>query len=333
MPTLEEKQAQVDALIAGGEKAQAVKLLFELIVEHAEAKRFDVATALRERLIALDDMALTEIIRSAEVIEAQQEQALDDNHLRIWSVLYDELSPEETNALFFALEEIRCEAGAVLMRQGAEADSLFFPDSGRFKLFFQKGDRYSLIQTVEPGSPVGQESLLSKSGFTVFLAAETASTARRLSAERFWGWKTEMPSLHGKLLTYCEKTYRLPDLLAQNQLDRRSAERVPLTGRVDVHVLDAQDQPAAKPFRGDMDNVSTGGLSFYIQSTAKAAHFLLGRTLHLSFGLPTAKGTVAAKGKARVVALKDRHFGNFTVHCRLLTPIPDRVIAAISLPP
>lgn len=329
MTHMDEKHAQAEALIQEGRTAEAVKLLFELIVAHAEAKRFDQAENLRERLMEVDEMALTEIIRSAEIIEAGRETALDADHMKTWSHLYDGLTPEETNAFFFALKEIRFDAGEILLKQGEIADRLVLPDTGHLKLFFSEGDRQNLIQTIEPGTPVGQESLLSKTVSTACLAAQTPSTVRILKADILPVWKSDIPGLHSKILTYCEKTHRVPQLLAQSQQDRRAADRVALSGRVDVQILDTQGDPVAKPFRGEMHNVSTGGISFYIKATAKAANFLMDRTLQLAFRLPTAEKPVAAKGRARVLAVKDRHFGDYSVHCKLLSPIPDQMIENI----
>ena len=53
--------------IKEGKKELAVKLLFELIVKHARANHFSKADILREKLFEVDSMALTEIVKSAEI--------------------------------------------------------------------------------------------------------------------------------------------------------------------------------------------------------------------------------------------------------------------------
>jgi CRP-like cAMP-binding protein len=327
MQHLEAEERRVEEWSRAGRKQDAVKLLFEIVVEHARAKRFEQAEAVRERLMAVDDMALDEIIRWAEIIEAEQAAALDEGHLKTWSHLYDSLSPEDTNALFFSMEERHCEAGAMVVRQGDPADRVVLLDNGQLKLCFRQGEDIRLIQTIEPGMISCQESLLARTVFTASLAAQTPSTLRVLPADKIRKWKIDRPTLHSRLTDFCEKTHRVAEILSRNRLDRRASPRAAMSGPVQVQVLDDQGEPIAKPFRGELDNLSSGGLAYFIKATAKAAEVLLHRNQRVVFGLQTEKGKVQVKGTAHVVAVKDRHFGDYSVHCRLLTPVPDRFIA------
>ena len=97
------KKKEVARRVDANDKAGAVKLLVELVEHQVRGGNFSEAEALREQLLSLDDTALTDIIRTAELIEAAKSRALDRDHLALYPALYEKLSPEETNALFFRL--------------------------------------------------------------------------------------------------------------------------------------------------------------------------------------------------------------------------------------
>jgi CRP-like cAMP-binding protein len=326
MSAIENDEGRLALLVQDGKTEEAVALLLKMITHQAKAKRFDEAEALRQRLMAIDEMALAAIIRAAEIIETEKEMALDKGHLETWAPLYGPLTPEETNALFFALTELSCKAGQVVIRQGQAANRLLLPESGHFKLFYRCGDRYRLIQTVEPGIPVGQESVLKKTVYTTFLAAKTDGRIRTLPVGAIDEWNTEMPGLRAKMHSYCETTHRIPQRLARNGMDRRSGKRLPCTELATVQMLDGKGQPVGKPFKGELNDISSEGISFSIKATQKAAHAMWNRTLQLSFSLTQAGKPMPVTCRAKAVAIEDEHFGTFGTHCRLDRPIPDSLI-------
>ena len=57
---------------------------------------------MRSRIFEIDSMALGEIVRSGEIIEEEKSQSIDADHRKIWAKLYDSLSIEEANTLYFA---------------------------------------------------------------------------------------------------------------------------------------------------------------------------------------------------------------------------------------
>ena len=85
----------VDQHVRHDNKEAAVELLFDLILRHAREKNFEKAEALRERLFEVDPMSLTEIIKSAEIIEEEKNESIDPDHLDVWSGMYDLLTTEE----------------------------------------------------------------------------------------------------------------------------------------------------------------------------------------------------------------------------------------------
>ena len=75
-----EKKRQAFELINNGQKDEAAKLLFELIVDCAENNDFAKADSLRQTLIKTNPMALTEIISSGEVLEEKKYNKIDQIH-------------------------------------------------------------------------------------------------------------------------------------------------------------------------------------------------------------------------------------------------------------
>lgn len=336
MPDVKDLEKQVDTLLAGGDRAGAVRTLFDLVVRHARAGHFPEAEALRERLISVDDMALSEIIRSAEIIEAAKSAAVDPEHLRIFAALYGRLTDEERNALFFALTPASHAAGDVLVRQGETHPRLYFLDRGQLKLFFLRGSREQLIQTLEPGMLTGQETFLSICGASATLEALTPVEVRVLEQATLLDWKERLPSLAAKLLDHLRQQQAASRrFVAQGGVERRASRRVKIEGKATLQVLDAAGQPRSKPFRGDLADISATGLSLQIKATEKSARMLLGHTLHLALNVAAAGRAHATECRGTVVALNQLVFGDFTLHLKFTQPPPPplgTVIQKLALP-
>jgi CRP-like cAMP-binding protein len=335
MPDAAALDKQVDALLAAGDRAGAVRALYEGILQEAQDGRFAAAEALRERLMAVDDLALNEIIRSAEVIEAAKTAALDPEHLRVFDPLYQKLTEEERNALFFALTRKDCAPGEVLMRQGDLQQRLFFLDRGQLKLYFRQGEQDQLLQTLEPGAIAGQETFLSICGASAHLAALNSAQVRVLSAASLNAWNDRMPSLAAKLLDHLRRQNDIPRQIAARGVERRASRRVKLQGKASIQILEASGAPLGRPFRGDLLDISATGLALQIKATAKSARMLLGRTLQLTLSVAIGGRTHGSQCRGTVVALNQMVFGDFTLHFRFTHPPPPplgAVLQKLALP-
>jgi CRP-like cAMP-binding protein len=323
MPDADALEKQVDALLAGGDRAGAVRTLFDLIVRHAESGRFPKAEALRERLMAVDDMALTEIIRSAEIIEAAKSAAVDPEHLRIFEALYGRLTEEERNALFFCLRPRSLTAGDILVRQGEFHQRLYFVDRGQLKLFFLRRGREQLLQTLDPGMLAGWETFLSICGASATLEALTQAQVRVLEQDALFDWKDRLPSLAAKLLDYLRQQQAANRrFTSPGGVERRTSRRVKIEGKASLQILDASGQPRSKPFRGDLADISATGLSLQIKTTERSARMLLGHALQLVLSVVIAGRTHASECRGTVVALNPLVFGDFTLHLKFTQPPP-----------
>lgn len=314
------QEKEVDQRIATNDVAGAVKLLVELIEEQARKRNFARAEALRKRLMAVDEMALTEIIRTAEIIEACKTSALDHDHLACFAPLYDSLSEEETNALFFGMPTLNAASGDILYRQGEPNGRLFFLNQGQLNLFYTRKEKKRLISTLEPGAIAGQDSFLLPSLATTSLIAKTDARLQVLDADSVAEWRGTLPGLVDKLEQFCRQR-SVGDLVTAKGMERRADRRIKLEGLVTAQLIDETGRPAGKSFRGDLSDLSNNGLAFFINATDRAARMLLGQRLNLRLVIqtPSLRRTLIRTGE--VVAIYALYIGDHAVHLRFDKPL------------
>ena len=320
MDDLAQLEAQAEQYVRDGDTQAAVKCFYDLATHFAKAKNFPKAEAMRERLMAVDDMALTEIIKSAEIIEAEKSAALDQGQIQVFQALYDLLSEEETNALYFAQQPLTLDAGEVLYHQGDMNTRLFFIAQGQLKLYFSREGKDNLIATLEQGDIAGQDSFFGTTTCTTSLAVQSRADLRVIEQDQVADWKDSLPALAAKIEDFCRKK-DVGKLVTAKGLERRQSRRIKVEGLAVAQVLDASKRLLGKPFRGDMADISNTGLSFYIKATDKSARMLLGRPLKV-------KSTLEVGGKQQVVersgitvAVTPLFYGDFSIHLKFDQPL------------
>lgn len=324
MADLSKHEKRVDELVSQERRDEAVKLLFKLIVQHAKSKNFVKADALREKLFEVDSMALNEIIKSAEIIEEEKSEALDPNHREIWAPLYETLDTEEANAFFFSLKSIEFESDEPVFEQGEKNNRLYFINQGQLKLVYSQDGTEKLIATLGPGDIAGQDTFFSISVCTTSLAALSRARLLYLDPETFADWQEHQPSLVSKIESYCAKVPKPHDLLRKKGQDRRRYKRIKVTGPVLFQVLGRGGTPIGKPYKGDLADVSAGGLSFFIKTAnRKNALSLLGRKLRIKFGIPIGKRRIETTQEGTISGVINHLFSDYSIHMgfdQLLSP-------------
>jgi len=323
MDDLAKLETQAEQYAAEGDTQAAVKCFADLVEQHARAKNFPKAEAMRERLMAVDDMALTEIIKTAEIIEAEKSDAIDADHTEAFKVLFDTLNEEETNALYFAQKALALEAGEVTYRQGDLDTRLYFIHSGLLKLYFTREGKDNLIATLEPGQIAGQDSFFATTTCTTTLAAQSRADLKAIERDQVMEWKNSFPSLVAKLEDFCRQQ-DVGKMVTAKGLERRQSPRIKVEGLIVTQVMDQADRLLGKPFRGDMADIANQGLSFYIKATDKSARMLLGRRLKI-------KATLTMGGKQQVlertgvtVAVTPLYFGDYSIHLKFDKPLKSK---------
>ena len=321
------EEKQVDAYVSAGDTDAAVKLLFDLIVKNAKAKKFSKAEALRDRLFEVDDMALTEILRSGEIIEEEKTGGMDQNHLEIWSKLYGALTKEEANALYYSLEEESYDADVTLFEEGKPNSRILFINEGQLKMVYSAGDKEMLLKTLDKGNVAGDDTFFSFSNCSTSLITLSRVRLHALEEEALVKLEKNFPGLKSKLQDYCLKQEQVSDLLKSKNLDRRTQERLKLEGIVVFQLVKKSGELLGKPFKASLSDVSVGGMSFFIKTPKKeTVRLLLGRKVNLKFTIPKAESGGQEDINGTVVGLCDHFFNDYSIHIKFENVMSDSAL-------
>lgn len=300
------EEKEVYALLKDDKKEAAKKTLVHLIEKMARLKKFNEAEALRLRLIDIDAMALSEIIRAAEVIEDAKSNAIDQDHILIWSELYDLLSTEEFNVFYHSLEHQSFTTETVIVRQGDSQWRLFFVNKGRVRLYFNEKENETLIKTLGHGNVFGAASFFDDSLWTLSAASMGAVEVSTLSADCVEQWTADYPALEAKLRDYCTRFGQVNDFFMASGAERRQDERYPLSGTVQLALFSEDGNVTDITLNGECSDIASGGISFLSRITQrKQARSLLGRLVKIFFKAEDGEAEMECRGT--VVAIRNLH--------------------------
>ena len=317
MNNVSSQEKLVDQYVREDRTEEAVALLFKLIEQHAKEKNFDKAESLRDKLFDVDSMALHEIIKSAEIIEEEKSEAVDKDHMEIWADLYDNLSTEEANTLYFGLKKAMFEPDELLLRQGDKNDRLYFINSGRLKLVYRDKDSEKLVQTISSGSLAGCNTFFTITVCTTSLISNTRVNANYLDRETFLKWKEEAPALAGKLELFSDRQAKEADLLRKKGIDRRAFRRLKLAGPLSFQVLNRSGQPIGRYFRGELSDISLGGVSFLIKTNnPRSASMLLGRKMRVTCKVSVGRERMEIDKVGEISGVINHYFGDYSIHLK-----------------
>lgn len=301
------EEQEVYALLARGNKDAAKEVLVQLVEKMAHLKRFAEAEALRLRLIDIDPMALAEIIKTAEIIEEAKSNAIDKDHILIWSDLYDLLTTEEFNAFYHSLVHEIYATETLIVKQGDPQWRLFFVNRGRVKLFFNDKDDETLVKTIGYGDVFGAGSFFDDSVWTLNAASMGTVEASTLSMKCVEEWGDAFPALEAKLHDYCVRFGRVNDFFLSSGAERRRGERHPLSGTVYTTLLNEEGVLTDTTIRGDCSDLSIGGISFLARiNVRQQARTLLGRHVKIFFK-DDGEGRRGLEFMGTVVAVRNLH--------------------------
>ncbi len=278
------EEKKIRELLEHGDKDKAKSSLLELVTTIARLRRFSQADKLREWLIEIDSLALTDIIRAAEIIEEEKHAAVDKNHLEIWAGLFDVLSTEEFSTFYHALQHKRYANEETIMKKGATQTALFFINSGRVKLFYRDKDREVLVKTLRSGQVLGAGTFFDASVWTVSAAALGQTDISILQLNKLEQWREDYPALESKLHDFCHSFESVDDFFRHSTQDRRKYNRHKVQEmRITLNLLDKDGQSTGVNAKGDLFDFSRGGASFFMRISKKEnARLLLGRGVKIT---------------------------------------------------
>jgi len=323
----------VDQHVEKNDTGAATKLMFDMIVKYSKEKDFEKADTLRDRLMEVNPMALTEIVKAGEIIDEAKSASIDQAHLETWAALYKILTQEETTTLFFAMKSAVFDAKHYIFRQGELDSRLYFISKGQLHLVFNQGDEEILIKELNPGDVMGEETF-----FNLTLCTSSAITVSEvelyyLEKDILTKWEKRALGIESKLRDYCLKLPKISKLLKEKGLDRRSHKRIEVMSKVSIQPLDASDSPVGQSVVGTLADISQGGLSFYIKIPKENIHkMFMEQRLNMKFTLMTEGSQHKIDQNGTIVAAIS-HFYEYSIHVRLDKILDEGLIEGIQTSP
>lgn len=318
-----QEEATIRSLLDQGENEAARTKLVEFIRHMARMKKFVQAEKLRDWLIEIDNTALTDIIAAAEIIAEEKVAAIDQEHLEIWNDLYDFLTTEEFSELYHSLHHKKIRNEEVIVHQGTLQSALYFINSGKVKLYYDaRGDRV-LLKTLGAGEIIGAGAFFDASVWTISVVSVGMTEISVLKFEKTARWKSEYPALESRLRDFCSKFESTADVVRQSSHDRRHHKRYTLSGRVEVLLLDSRGMSSGIRVRGELIDISAGGIS-YLQRISKKenARLILGRKVKITLSFEARhSGNVVFEGDILAAKEVPGPESDFSVHVRFDTEL------------
>ncbi len=310
-----EQERLIEQYLAEDNKEAAVQLMAELIVKYAKGKKFEEAEALRAKLIQVDDLAVNEIVKTGEVIEAEKSNAIDQRHLELWAELYDSLSPEEVNALFYSLKCTEHPADQMIYEQGEMRARLYFIEEGQLKIFYRQEDKAVLLKVLGPGELFGEDTFFYADAFcSTSVTTDSSAKLYVLMKDDLDRLNSVTPGLESKLKGYCSSLESVADLLKEKKLERRVSQRLKLPGKVMVQLSHNFSQPGMESFKAELLDISANGIAFLMKSTEKVSTQLLGRSLEMNLTFSELGSELEINCVGSVVAVNSEPFHEYVIH-------------------
>jgi CRP-like cAMP-binding protein len=295
------QEQQIVAAIEDGDTKQARALILLLIKTCSAKKQFDKAEQLRNWLIEIDSMALLEIVRAAEIIEEAQKASITQEHQTTWKELTTLLSPETFSALYHATTPKHFNDGEIIVRQGQLKHVLFFINSGRVQLFTRCQGSQTALNVLEQGTIFGAEAFFENSVWTIS-AKSMGAEVLILQDTQFQTLQDNFPSVETKLKLFCSRLPAHSKYFQKSKRTRRQFERKSLSCRVAITVLGPKGEDTGIHTKGELLDISTGGMSMSIHASQKhIAKRLLGKTIRVTISGGMYSGSVIGEGDIRAV--------------------------------
>jgi hypothetical protein len=271
---------EIHIVVGKGNVGKASEMLFSEAVRAARDKDFKVAEILRDKMLEINPMALSEVLEVGEIIEEERSSSITGHHIEIWSALYEKMTTEEFTALYHTMKHQTYNPEEMIVKTGETDPSLYFVNSGLVRLSCMCGNKETFLKRLQPGEILGVGQFFSVSVWTVSLTAQSLAQIHVLERERFITLKNTFPDLETKLHDVCLQYDIVPALLRMTGSDRREYARYAISLIIDNMLLDPYGNKGQRSVKGEMIDISRGGLSFSIRiSKSENAKLLLGRQI------------------------------------------------------
>lgn len=331
--TRERVMASPPESLAGKSNERRIRDLFDKIKIAAEARDFETAEMLREKMIENDPLAIGEANESAELIQKEMSAAIDKDHLATWADLYASLTLEERNGLFHSLKKYVVKPKKMLLKQGTLNNRLFFIEKGivNIRLPAEPGKFKVLAQLVK-GCILGEYSFVN-----IALCSATAVTSaevelRCLENKSTESWHEKYPDLYSKIMKYCYHYGNMEQVKARTEREDRKYQRYAVKGDVKAVLLDKSGEKTKISLAGKLENISRSGTSFTICSNNKATlKQLLTRSFSLAITCGKQGNELSFAIVGRVVHISPMVYNNYILRVSFDATLPAELDTRLGL--
>lgn len=122
---------------------------------------------------------------SAAATEEDVGEGIDWMSTLLSSPLFEFIPPANIQTLFSKFEEVKYQAGDVVITQGEQGDYFYVIQAGRAKVERTAGGKSAVLAELKPGDNFGQDALVSDAPRNATVTMTTAGTLMRLSEPDF----------------------------------------------------------------------------------------------------------------------------------------------------
>lgn len=308
------QEDKIQALLEGDRKEEAFSLIMQLIEESVQQKNFIHAEKFRDWLMQIDSMAIAEIIRAAEIIEEGKNASINSEDLTTWTELIKFLTPDEFSSLYHAMTHKHYKSSEMIVSQGEFHSALFFINSGKVRLYAISQGVDVPLKELGPGEIMGAETFFEVSIWTVN-ARSLGAEVSILSHKRLQSLKENHPALESKLLDFSSRFLSMSSIFNKTRRTRRQFDRKKITGQTNIMLIDKEGKEIGNRAKGDLLDISKGGISFALRFSKKNKAIALLRQ-KVRIAIPTSNPSVPFYFDGTVVAVRCQDFvGNeYSLH-------------------
>ena len=293
---------------------------------------FQTAKSLRDKLIESNPMAISEGIKTAEMIEDGMSAAIDLDHLAIWPGLYDQLSIEERNCLFYSMKQYVLPEKRLLLKYGSVNNRLFFLEKGNVSVAIPQDDnKFKIVAQLGRGDIIGDYTFATMALCSASVISKTTLQVRCLERKMAERWDEEHPGLYAKVMAFCKQHGQVKEIIARKEQEVHHNLRHSVNGLVKGILLDEKGQATEVVYNGELEEISRSGCSFTIRcNKSSIVKTLLARSLSLNFICRKNDKDITFTCQGKVVKVSFILHNDYQLHVSFQTYLPEHIDAQLA---